>query len=173
MIKNKFDDYLNLLDYNLKNYKYIVFIWNSWSWKSTYINNILKNNNSINKDIVVIDEIFDIFDFFKLFFVFLSNKQFIIASHISIKYFYIFRFIWKIKCIETDKNYDKICTYLEFKKLSYSKNTVNKYINMFSSTYTDIDIILENYIWDNFDNAFDNFIKFNKIKLTWNKKSRN
>lgn len=167
---NKFDDYLELMNYDFSNYKYIVFIWNSWSGKSTYINNILKNNNSLAKNIIIIDEIFDIFDFLKYFFIFFSKNQFIIASHISIYFMYFFIFLWKIKKIETDKNHNKICNYLKFMKYTYSKEVVSKYIKLFSSTYTDIDIILENYKWYNFDEAFYNFIKFNKISLTWNKK---
>lgn len=173
MIKNnEFDDYLELLNYDFSNYKYIIFVWSSWSWKSTYIKKLINKNNSLDKNIVVIDEIFDLIDFIKLYFEFFNKKQFIIASHISIKYFYILKFIWKIKKIETDKDYSKICNYLQYKKLTYSKKVVNKYIDLFSSTYTDVDIILEWYKWENFDEVFYNFIKFNKITLTWNKNNK-
>lgn len=173
MIKNnEFDDYLELLKYDFSKFKYIIFVWNSWSWKSSYINKLLEVNNTLEKDIIIIDEIFDVFDYIKLFFSFLSNKKFIIASHISINFFYIFIFLWKIKKIETDKHHNKICNYLQCKKLSYTKKVVNKYIEWFSSTYTDVDIILENYKWNDFDEAFQNFIQFNKISLTWNKNNK-
>ena len=173
MIKNnEFDDYLELLNYDFSKYKYIVFTWNSWSWKSSYINKLLKLNKTLSNNIIVIDEIFDVNDFIKLFFSFLSNKKFIIASHISINYFYIFRFLWKIKYIKTDKHHSKICNYLQCKKINYSKEVVDKYISMFWSTYTDIDIVLEKYKWIDFDEAFYNFIKFHKITLTWNKNNK-
>ena len=172
MIENNFDDYLELLNYDFSKYKYIVFIWNSWSWKSSYINELLLKNNTLSKDIVVIDEIFDIFDFLKLIFVFVTDKQFIIASHISINYFYLFRIFWKIKKIVTDNHHWKICNYLQCKNLSHSNVVVSKYIDSFTSTYTDVDIILENYKWTDFDEAFYNFIKFNKIKLTGNKNNK-
>lgn len=172
MINSNFDDYLELLNYDFSKYKYIVFIWNSWSWKSTYINKLLKGNKSLSKDIIIVDELFDIFDFFKYFFKFFSNNQFIIASHISIYFMCFFLFLWKIKKIKTDKNHDKICNYLQCMKYTHSKEVVGKYIELFSSTYTDIDIILENYKWNNFDEAFYNFIKFHKITLTWNKNNK-
>lgn len=166
---NRFDDYLELLEYDFSIYKYIIFTWNSWSWKSSYINKLLEVNETLSNDIIVIDEIFD---FIKLFFSFLWKKKFIVASHISINYFYLFKFLWKIKNIEIDKHYSKICNYLQCKKLSYSKEVVDKYIYTFSSTYTDIDIVLEKYKWSDFDEAFYNFIKFNKITLTWNKNNK-
>ena len=170
--KWKFDDYLNLLDYNFSKYKYIVFVWNSWSGKSSYIKELVKKNSSLDKNIVIIDEIFDLIDFLKLFKLFLGKKQFIIASHISIKYFYLFKFLWSIKYINTDNHYKKICNYLQCNNYKFSKKTVNDYIKIFSSTYTDIDIITENYKWNNFDEVFYNFIKFNKIRLTWNKNKK-
>lgn len=173
MIKNnEFDDYLELFNYDFSKYKYIIFTWNSWSWKSSYINKLLEVNKTLSSDIVVVDEIFDVFDFIKLFFSFFSNKKFIIASHISINYFYIFRFLWKIKYIKTDKHHSKICNYLQCKNLSHSNQVVSKYIDKFSSTYTDVDIILEWYKWQDFDEAFYNFTKFNKISLTWNKNNK-
>ncbi len=173
MIKKwKFDDYLNLIDYDFSKYKYIVFVWNSWSGKSSYIKELVKKNSSLGKNIVIIDEIFDLIDFLKLFKLFSSREQFIVASHISIKYFYLFRFLWNIKYIKTDNHHNKICNYLQCKKLRYTKNTVKNYIKIFSATYTDIDIIIEKYNWNNFDEAFNNFIKFNKVKLTWNKKNK-
>jgi hypothetical protein len=172
MINRQFDDYLDLLNYDFSNYKYIVFVWNSWSGKSTYIKNLIRKNNTFSKDLIVIDEIFDILDFIKYFVVFFSKKQFIIASHINIYYFYFFRFLGKIKYIKTDTNHFKICNYLQCKKLSYTWEVVEEYIKYFSSTYTDIDIILENYNWNNFDEAFKLFIKFNKIFLTWNKNGK-
>lgn len=170
MIKNNyFNDHLNLLDYNFSKYKYIIFTWNSWSWKSTYINKLLLKNNSFDKNIVVIDEIYDIKDFIKLFINLFKNKQFIIASHISINYFYIFKFSWKIKNLNTDKNTDKIYHYLDYKKITYTKIKVKEFVYKYTATYTDIDIILENYSWNNFDEAFNYFIKFNKLELSWSK----
>ena len=169
MINNKFDDYLNLLNYNFSKYKFIVFIWNSWSWKSSYIKRLIKENKSLNNNIVIIDEIFDILDYFKFFLIFFKKKQFIIASHISINYFYILSFLWKVKYIKTDEHHIKICNYLQCKKMRFTNKVVSKYIKWFSSTYTDIDIILENYNWSDFDEAFYKFTKFNRVKLTWNK----
>jgi len=172
MINNKFDDYLNLLNYNFSKYKFIVFVWNSWSWKSSYIKKLIKENKSLSDNIIIVDEIFDFIDYLKYFFSFLKKKQFIIASHISINYFYILSFLWKVKYIKTDEHHNKICNYLQCNNYKFSNNVVRKYIKSFSSTYTDIDIILENYKWDNFDDAFYKFIKFNKVKLTWNKNNK-
>ncbi len=169
MINNNFDDYLGLLNYDFSKHKYIVFVWNSWSGKSSYIKKLVHENKSLNKNIIIIDEIFDFFDFIKLFFQFFKKEKFIVASHISINYFYIFSFLWKIKYIKTDNHHAKICNYLHCKKMAYSKDVVSKYIEWFSSTYTDIDIILEKYNWDDFDEAFYKFVKFNKVTLTWNK----
>ncbi len=172
MIKNNFDDYLELLDYNFSKYKYIVFVWNSWSGKSSYIKKLVEENKSLNKNIVIIDEVFDYIDYLKLFFQLFTNSQFIIASHISINYFYLCSFLWKVKYIKTDENHNKIYNYLQSKKMTFSKVVVTKYIKWFSSTYTDIDIILEDYKWNNFDEAFYKFIKFNKVRLTWNKNNK-
>ena len=172
MINNNFDDYLELLNYDFSKYKYIVFVWNSWSGKSSYIRELIKENKTLNKDIIIIDEIFDFIDYIKLFVQLFSKKQFIIASHVSINYFFLFKPLGRIKYIKIDEHHAKICNYLQCKKLKYSKETVSKYIKWFSSTYTDIDIILEKYNWDNFDEAFYKFIKFNKVKLTWNKNNK-
>jgi hypothetical protein len=174
MIKNKkFDDYLYLLDYNFSNYKYIIFKWNSWSWKSSYINKILEENKSLNKNklkdknLIYIDEVFNFLDLLKIFKLLINTKKrFIIASHISFKYFFFFRFLWKIKQIETDKNTKKIYNYLNSKKITFSEQKVLEFIKIFWATYTDIDIILEKYSWNNFDKAFNFFIRSHKIKLT-------
>lgn len=166
-----FDDYLGLLNYNFSEYKYVIFIWNSWSWKSSYIKELLIKNKTLDKNISIIDEVFDVLDFFKNIIKLFGNKQFLIASHISEKYFYVFYFFWKIKFIKTDICYKKIWNYLKNKGYSYTEETLVKYVDLFSSTYTDIDIILEFYIWNSFDEAFNIFIRNNRIKLSWNKKA--
>lgn len=51
----------------------------------------------------------------------------------------------------------------------HSKNIVDKFIKKYKANYTEIDIIMEKYDWNNFDKAFKKFEKFNKIKLTDNK----
>ena len=168
MIKNKrFDDYLNLLNYDFSTFKYIIFKWNSWSWKSSYIKKVLKTNKSINKKIIYIDEIFNIFDFLKVLKLLIKNKKkFIIASHISFKYFFFLNLFWKIKKIETDTSHKKIYNYLNYKKMTFSKEKVEEFIKMFWATYTDIDIILEKYNWNNFDKAFNFFIRNSKMNLS-------
>ena len=165
--KYPFDDYLNILEQDFSEYKYIIFFWKSWSGKTSYIKKILEKNTSIVTDVVVIDEVYNIFDLFKVFFILFSKKKkFIIASHISFKYYSIFKLLWKIKEIQTDNNTQKIENYLTFKKLKYSKGAVMKFIEMYGATYTDIDIILEKYDWNNFDKAFSNFFKFNVLDFT-------
>jgi energy-coupling factor transporter ATP-binding protein EcfA2 len=172
MIENNFDDYLDLLNYDFSKYKYIIFVWNSWSGKSSYIKKLIKINKSLDSNIVIVDEVFDLTYYLKIFFQLFFKKQFIIASHISINYFYIFSFLWKVKYIKIDEDHYKICNYLQCKNFKYSDDVVQKYIKSFSSTYTDIDIILENYSWNDFDEAFYNFIKFNKVNLTRNKNNK-
>ena len=165
--KYKFDDYLDILQQDFSQYKYIVFLWNSWSGKTSYIEELLKKNTSITKDITVIDEIYNVSDLLKMFLLlFDRKKKFIIASHIWFRYYSVFKLLWKVKEIQTDDNSKKIENYLEYKKLKYSKEVLDKFIKMYGATYTDIDIILEKYDWDNFDIAFTNFIKFNTLDFT-------
>lgn len=169
MIKKQyFYDYLKICNYDFKKCKYIIFSWSSWSWKSTYINKLL-NNNWLSKDIVIIDEIFDFIDLLKIFIQLCSKKQFIVASHLTKNYFLFFKLFWEVKIFKTDENVEKIYHYLEYKNYTFSKKVVKEYVRMFSSTYTDIDILLEWYNWGSFDEAFKIFTRYNKIKLVWNK----
>lgn len=170
MIEKKyFDDYLDLLNKDLSKYKYIIFFWNSWSWKSSYISYLFKNNKSLSDNVIVIDEIFDFFDLLKIFIKLCTNKQLIIASHLNIIYYYIFRIFWKILFFKTDDNLKKIKNYLDYKKYNYSEKTLKQFINFFWATYTDLDLILEKYDWNNFDEAYNKFMKYNRVKFVWNK----
>jgi len=162
---NKFYDYLGLLEKDFSNFKYVVFSWKSGSWKSTYIKKLKKSNDSL-KDFIVIDEIYDFYDFIKnLKYFSSSKKKFLIASHIPSFFYYFLVLFWKIKNYSTDKCSEKICKYLDEKWYKYSKNSVNIYISKFKANYTDLDIILENYNWNNFDSALWYFLKYNKLVL--------
>jgi len=162
---NTFYDYLDLLEKDFSNFKYVMFSWKSWSWKSTYIRK-LKSTNKTLKDFVVIDEIYDFYDFIKNIKYFSSSKKsFLIASHIPSFLYYILTLFWKIKNYSTDKCSKKICKYLDEKWYKYSKNSIDIYISKFKANYTDLDIILENYKWNNFDSALWYFLKYNKLVL--------
>ncbi len=168
MIKNNFDDYLNLLNYDFSNYKYIIFLWKSWAWKTSYINELTLKNKSLKNNYKKIDEIFNFIDFVKYFSTFLNkSNNYLIASHISPTYFYFFKIFWKIKVINLDNDFWKIKNYLINNNYTFSDKTINDFIKNYKSNYTDLEIILENYTWNNFDESYANFNKFNKIKLVW------
>lgn len=167
---HKFNDFLKIMDYDFSSYKFIVFYWKSWSWKSSYIKNLIKYNKSVDRNSIVIDEIFDFIDFFKQFKYFKKDKKILIATHIHPIFFIAFKIIYKVKFLITDRNLEKIKDYLYFKKYSYTEEVIKQYVSKFWATYTDIDIILENYKWNNFDQAYYYFIKNNTLSLNPNKK---
>jgi len=78
--------------------------------------------------------------------------------------FFIYRILGKIIFIQTDKDIKKIEKYLQSKGMSFSQNEVMKYVSISWATYTDIDIILENYKWDSFDEALREFFSCSHIK---------
>ena len=48
--------------------------------------------------------------------------------------------------------------------MSFSQEILEKYMSMLGANYTDVDIILESYEWDSFDEAFQEFFLFSSIK---------
>jgi hypothetical protein len=166
MIKNKitFYDYLNILKKDFSDFKYIIFYWKSGSWKSTYIKK-LKINNKTLKNFIVIDEIYDIFDFFRYLKLFKSKRQFLIASHIPNFLYFILKIFWKIEFYNINKCGKKICKYLDEKWFFYSTKAIEVYLFKFKANYTDLEIILENYSWNNFDEALSYFLKYNNLIL--------
>ncbi len=170
MIKTSFDDYKNLLKYDFSDYKYIIFYWKSWAGKSSYINELKLKNKSLKKeDIIIVDEILDFFSLLKNFKSLFKAKKYLICSHLNKYYFLVFSLFWKLKFINLDKSENKIYNYLDNKNIKYSKSLVKEFIKKYKSNYTDLDIILEKYNWNDFDKAFRKFKKFNNLKITLNK----
>ncbi len=167
----KFNDYLNIKNKDLSRYKYIIFIWKSGSWKSSYIKFVKKRNKSL-QNFIVIDEIYNVLDLIKYLKIFIkTKKQFLIASHIPRFIYFVLSFFWNIKFYYTDKCSKKICKYLDEKWYIYSNEAIEVYLVKFKANYTDLEIILENYNWKNFDEALNYFLKYNKLILSTKKRA--
>ena len=160
----KFDDYLDLIPRDFSWYKYIIFTWVSGSGKSSYINELIARNKTLDKNICVIDEITHMEDFLRYILRLCSPWKYIVASHIHPYCFFVYRIFWKILYIQTDENSEKMKKYLTSKWMSFSQEILEKYMSMLGANYTDVDIILESYEWDSFDEAFQEFFLFSSIK---------
>jgi hypothetical protein len=102
---------------------------------------------------------------------FYPDKKFLISSHVPVVFFYPFRVLGKLKVYKIDTNVNKICKYLSDNNIFYTKEVVIKFIKLFKSNYTDLEIILESCDKNNFDKSFYFFCKYNKLKLFSNKKA--
>ncbi len=169
MIKTSFDDYKNLLKYDFSDYKYIIFYWKSWAGKSSYLSELKLKNKSVQKeDIIIIDEILDFFSLVKNIKYLFKTQKYLICSHLN-KYYFLPLFLFgKVKFINLDTSEEKIYNYLESKNIKYSKKSVKEFMKIYKSNYTDLDIILEKYNWNDFDTALRKFKKFNNLKMSVN-----
>jgi len=165
MPKNIFDNYLDIDVSIFDRFQYVVFYGESWSWKTSYINYL---KQSIWNNVIVIDEIFTLIDFVKLLPTLISGKKYLIATHIPLYMYHILRVFQKnVRCYNLEKYSFKIWNYLESLWFTYSNSTITQYHKAFKSTYTDVDIIIEQADdWEkDFDKIFRQFLRWYKIKV--------
>ena len=161
-----FDDYLWLKKTDFSKYRYIVFYGESGSGKSTYIEFLKKDNISLNKDYEIVDEIFNLNDYINFLKQVIHKKHSIIATHLWYLYFFPLIFFGKIAFFRIDTQKKKIENYLLYLGYTYSESSIERYINLFWATYTDIDIICEWQEEKDFDTILRNFLKYNTLKKT-------
>lgn len=179
-----FHDYLNLKDKDYSNDKFIVFYGNSWAWKSSYIEYLLENNTFLSSNnhskiephippykiktdnkYIFIDEFLWIKEYLQCFHYFFSSKQLLIASHLPKAFFLFLGLFWKIEFYNLNNHPEKITKYLDCLWYKYSEEIITQYIKKYHSTYTDIDIIIEESTWNDFDKTFEHFHKSSQIKI--------
>lgn len=141
-----------------------MFIGESGSGKTTYIQEIFSKNPKLRDSFELIDEHTTLKDFFKDLRKLCSKKKFFIASHVSPYLYFSLKIFGKVCLCITDKDRSKIEKYLRDKQFVFSPEIIKKYTEDYGSTYTDIDIILEHYEGNNFDEAFHYFQKTSRLE---------
>jgi len=157
-----FIDFLNLKNKNFTKNNLVVFYGKSGSWKSTYLDFFMnkkefKDNiflfhkeekisfKKVKQKNIFIDEIVYFKQFIILFKYLFSWKRLFIATHIHPFFYKIFFFLYKWNYFFTDTNNKKIETILDEKKYKYSKESIKYFIKKYSWSFSDLEMILQNY----------------------------
>lgn len=121
---------------------------------------------------IYIDELVTIWHFFIAIRYLIDGKSLILASHIHPYYFSILQIFYEIRSFYLDKIPSKIEKYLQEKKYTFSKKAINRFVDIFGSNFTDLDIVLQSrkHWEDDFDTMLTNFLETHSISYIPNNK---
>ena len=181
---NYFDDFLDLINAQLRSCRLVIFTGVSGSGKSTAIQWLLNHHVDFKgrpavhisgggkkwsvpdcqDSLVVVDDIIDKIELVKIWRVLNQGNQVILASHIHPRWFLFIRTFWETKIFRTDQDHDKIMRYLKAKHVEFTPAAVHSFCNEYGSSYLDLTHILERYPGRSFDRALGKFRKYCRME---------
>lgn len=180
-----FIDYINMARYKIIDFDLIVFYGCSGSGKSTQIEELIESqwgdkeystisaspipwkslfSNPLSfKPLIQIDEVHQVRELRYLKKLLAQKYRLVVASHIHPVWFHLLRLKYKVCIINLDRYSLKITMRLRQLKLKFSHQAIKLYLRNYGPSFIELDIILEHYGGNNFDQALRYFLKFNQI----------
>ena len=157
-----FDDFLGLAGMDLSRYRTLIFHGRSGSGKSTAIAYL---RETAFPDARVIDEITTYRDLVRWSARGLGGHRLLIATHIAPN---LLRLLAPKPAIvfHTDREGAKIARHLARLGMAASPETIAEYVRTFGATFTDADLIMEQWPSPSFDQSFARYLKFGRIELS-------
>lgn len=103
------------------------------------------------------DEIISVTDFLRVAGLLIRGNRVVAASHVPPVWLQPLRIFGKCKMLRTDRDAAKLALYLERQGVAFSHVAIERFVEKYGATYTDLDIILERTPEPNFDQAFARF----------------
>lgn len=175
-----FDDFLGLENTDFKDVRLIAFCGISGSGKSRALR-FLENQHpdfqnrrtvwidpgtrsggfaGVHRQLVIMDEIRNKSQLASLRTLLRLGNTVAVASHVHPWQFWPLRLFWRTKVFKTDQSRDKIARFLDQSDVSFSRDAIEQYCQVFGANYLDACHIMERYPGQSFDAALQRFFKF-------------